>query len=159
MFDVPAGRVGLLVGHDVMFPEPARALGVKGADLICVPAALKYPGVAGLGSTDVPFPDPVIRGADELHWHLLRSRSEENNAFVAFANRCGGDYMGRSGVFDKQGDGSPRREAVASEDRPETVALTVSTAQTPGLNRPVSPGRVKDMVRMRQSHWYAPLVH
>ena len=158
VFDVLAGRVGLLVGHDAMFPEPARALGVKGADLICVPAALKYPRVAGLGATDVPFPDPVIRGADEVHWHLLRSRSEENNAFVAFANRCGGDYMGRSGVFDKQGDGSPRREAVASEDRPEAVALTVSTAQTPGLDRPTSPGRVKDMVRMRQSHWYAPLV-
>ena len=38
VFDIPAGRVGLLVGHDAMFPEAARAFGVKGADLICVPA-------------------------------------------------------------------------------------------------------------------------
>ena len=158
VFDIPAGRVGLLVGHDAMFPEAARAFGVKGADLICVPGALKYPRVASLGPTDVPFADPVIREADDVHWHLLRSRSEENNAFVAFANRCGGDYIGRSGVFDKQGDGGLRREAVASEDRPEVVTLTVSTIQTPDVDRPTSSGRVKDMVRMRQTYWYTPIV-
>ena len=93
-----------------------------------------------------------------MHWHLLRSRSEENNAFVAFANRCGGDYIGRSGVFDKQGDDGLRREAVASEDRPEVVTLTVSTIQTPDIDRPTSSGRVKDMVRMRQTYWYTPIV-
>ena len=158
VFDIPAGRVGLLVGHDAMFPEAARAFGVKGADLICVPGALKYPRVASLGPTDVPFADPIIRAADDVHWHLLRSRSEENNAFVAFANRCGGDYIGRSGVFDKQGDGGLRREAVASEDRPEVVTLTVSTIQTPDVDRPTSSGRVKDMVRMRQTYWYTPIV-
>ena len=158
VFDIPAGRVGLLVGHDAMFPEAARAFGVKGADLICVPGALKYPRVASLGPTDVPFADPVLREADDVHWHLLRSRSEENNAFVAFANRCGGDYIGRSGVFDKQGDGGLRREAVASEDRPEVVTLTVSTIQTPDVDRPTSSGRVKDMVRMRQTYWYTPIV-
>ena len=158
VFDIPAGRVGLMVGHDAMFPEAARAFGVKGADLICVPAALKYPRVTNLGATDVPFEEPILREADDVHWHLLRSRSEENNAFVAFANRCGGDYIGRSGVFDKQGDGGLRREAVASEDRPEVVTLTVSTIQTPGLDRPTHPGRVKDMVRMRQTYWYTPIV-
>ena len=158
VFDIPAGRVGLMVGHDAMFPEAARAFGVKGADLICVPAALKYPRVASLGATNVPFEEPILREADDVHWHLLRSRSEENNAFVAFANRCGGDYIGRSGVFDKQGDGGLRREAVASEDRPEVVTLTVSTIQTPGLDRPTHPGRVKDMVRMRQTYWYTPIV-
>ena len=158
VFDIPAGRVGLLVGHDAMFPEAARAFGVKGADLICVPAALKYPRVTSLGPTDVPFEEPILREADDVHWHLLRSRSEENNAMVAFANRCGRDYIGRSGVFDKQGDGSLRHEVVASEDRPEVVALTLSTAQTPGLDRPTSAGRVKDMVRMRQTYWYTPIV-
>ena len=158
VFDISVGRVGLMVGHDAMFPEAARAFGVKGADLICVPAALKYPRVTGLGPTAVPFEDPIIREADDVHWHLLRSRSEENNAFVAFANRCGGDYIGRSGVFDKQGDGGLRREAVASEDRPEIVSLAVSTTQPSGLDRPATPGRVKDMVRMRQTFWYSPLV-
>ena len=158
VFDIPSGRIGLMVGHDAMFPEAARAFGVKGADLICVPAALKYPRVTGLGPTEVPFEDPIIKDADDVHWHLLRSRSEENNALVAFANRCGGDYIGRSGVFDKQGDGGLRRDIVASEDRPEIVTLTLSTTQAPGIDRPTTPGRVKDMVRMRQTYWYTPIV-
>ena len=54
VFDIPAGRVGLMVGHDAMFPEAARAFGVKGADLICVPAALKYPGPRAWGPPMFP---------------------------------------------------------------------------------------------------------
>ncbi len=158
VFDIPAGRVGLMVGHDAMFPEAARAFGVKGADLVCVPGALRYPRIMPLGPTAVPFEDPIIKDADEVHWHLLRSRSEENHLFLAFANLCGDDYMGRSGIFDKQGDGSLRHEVVASEDKPEAVTLTLSTLQAPGLERPTTPGRLKDMVRMRQTYWYGPLV-
>ena len=136
VFDLPVGRVGMLLGHDAMFPEAARAYGVKGADLLCVPGALEFPRVTPLGATEVPLDPPEIREADDVHWHLLRSRSEENNLFVAFANRGGPGYMGRSGLFDKQGDGAPRREAVASESSPEIVALTLSTAQAPGTDRP-----------------------
>ena len=75
----PLVGLGLMVGHDAMFPEAARAFGVKGADLICVPAALKYPQVASLGSTDVPFEDPILREADDVHWHLapLPQRGEQ----------------------------------------------------------------------------------
>ena len=158
VFDIPVGRVGLMVGHDAMFPEAARAFGVKGADLVCVPGALRYPRPTPLGPTAVPFDDPIIKQADNVHWHLLRSRSEENHLFLAFANFCGKDYMGLSGIFDKQGDGSLRRESVASEDRPEAVALAVSTTQPPSLDRPTTPGRLKDMVRMRQTYWYGPIV-
>ena len=158
VFDIPAGRVGLMVGHDSMFPEAARAFGVKGADIVCVPGALRYPRVTPLGPTAVPFDDPIIKEADDVHWHLLRSRSEENHLFLAFANFCGADYMGRSGIFDKQGDGSLRREVVASENKAEALTLTLSTIQSPGLERPTTPGRLKDMVRMRQTYWYGPLV-
>ena len=158
VFDIPAGRVGLMVGHDSMFPEAARAFGVKGADIVCVPGALRYPRVTPLGPTAVPFDNPIIKEADDVHWHLLRSRSEENHLFLAFANFCGADYMGRSGIFDKQGDGSLRREVVASENKAEALTLTLSTIQSPGLERPTTPGRLKDMVRMRQIYWYGPLV-
>ena len=158
VFDIPAGRIGLMVGHDAMFPEAARAFGVKGADLVCVPGALRYPRSTPLGPTAVPFDDPIIKDADDVHWHLLRSRSEENHLFLAFANLCGGNYMGRSGIFDKQGDGSLRREVIASENRPEAVTLTISTVQISGPDRPTTPGRLKDMVRMRQTYWYGPIV-
>ncbi|MEE9248133.1 MAG: nitrilase-related carbon-nitrogen hydrolase [Dehalococcoidia bacterium] len=158
-FDIAVGRVGLLVGHDAMFPEPARALAVKGADLICVPGALKYPGVSALGPTLVPLAKSIVTGPDPVHWHILRSRSEENNTFVAFANQCGDGYFGRSGVFDKQGDGSIRHEVVASEADEEVVSLEVTTDQVEGVAHPTSSVRIKEMVRMRQTYWYSLLVH
>jgi predicted amidohydrolase len=37
-FDLPFGRVGLLAGYDLMFPESAESLAKRGADLLCVPA-------------------------------------------------------------------------------------------------------------------------
>ncbi len=38
VFDLPFGRVGLLAGYDLMFPESAESLAKRGADLLCVPA-------------------------------------------------------------------------------------------------------------------------
>jgi predicted amidohydrolase len=37
-FDLPFGRVGMLAGCDLMFPESADALAKLGTDLLCVPA-------------------------------------------------------------------------------------------------------------------------
>lgn len=39
VFDLPFGRVGLLAGDDLLFPESAESLAKRGADLICAPAA------------------------------------------------------------------------------------------------------------------------
>lgn len=37
-FDLPFGRVGMLAGYDLMFPESADSLAKLGTDLLCVPA-------------------------------------------------------------------------------------------------------------------------
>ena len=57
VFDTDFGRVGLLVCWDLQFPEPWRALGLQGAELILLP----------------------IWGGSET---LLRARAIENHAFV-----------------------------------------------------------------------------
>lgn len=36
-FDLPFARIGMLVGHDLMFPEAADSLAKLGADMLCVP--------------------------------------------------------------------------------------------------------------------------
>ncbi len=43
VFDLPFGRVGLLTGSDLMFPESAESLAKRGADLLCVPALWEDP--------------------------------------------------------------------------------------------------------------------
>jgi predicted amidohydrolase len=37
-FDLPFARIGMLIGHDLMFPEAADSLAKLGADILCVPA-------------------------------------------------------------------------------------------------------------------------
>ena len=37
-FDLPFARVGMLIGHDLMFPEAADSLAKLGSDMLCVPA-------------------------------------------------------------------------------------------------------------------------
>ena len=56
-FDTPVGRIGLLAGYDALFWESTRVLATLGADLICVPAALRW-----------PQPQPMGEGAEWVYW-------------------------------------------------------------------------------------------
>jgi predicted amidohydrolase len=77
-------RVGLLVCNDLEFPEAARALAARGADLIAVPTALM----------------------SESSWipeTLVPARAGENQIHVAYANHVGGGFAGRSVVAGPNG--------------------------------------------------------
>lgn len=68
--DLAGLRVGFMTCYDVRFPELARALAVRGADLIVIPAAW----AAGL--------------LKEEHWvTLVRARAIENTVWVAAAGQ------------------------------------------------------------------------
>jgi predicted amidohydrolase len=68
--DLCGVRVGIMTCYDVRFPELARALAVRGAELIVIPAAW----AAGLFK--------------EEHWvTLVRARAIENTVWVATADQ------------------------------------------------------------------------
>lgn len=81
------GRLGLIIGSDVLYPEPARALAVQGAELLIAPAAC--PG-------EVQY--RKVREA-------FRARVQENQLFGAMSflvgpNNLGAkQYVGRSAVL------------------------------------------------------------
>jgi predicted amidohydrolase len=105
--EVAGLAVGLMTCYDLRFPELARALVDRGAQLLVVPAAW----VAGERKVD--------------HWRtLVRARAIENTVFVAAAGQPGPRYSGHSMLVDPLGD-------VLAEAGDETTTLRVTL--DPGL--------------------------
>ncbi|MBF8658766.1 nitrilase family protein [Pseudomonas putida] len=83
VFDTSIGRIGLLIGGDIWFPEVPRLLAAQGADLIC-----------SLNNW-VWTPPPLFDQADRcMANYLTMTAAHVNNIFIAAANRIG-DERGR----------------------------------------------------------------
>jgi len=83
------GLLGLMICYDLRFPELSRALTLKGAKLIIVPAQW-----------------PQLRIS---RWDILaRARAIENQIFIIGANRCGKEistqFNGHSIIVDPSGE-------------------------------------------------------
>ena len=146
-FDIPPGRVGMLIGYDALFPEAARSLALDAADIIACPSLLSWPSVLPYGETAVPMPHFVDAGPTEEHYHLWRERERENNAHVLFANGAA-PWMGWSGCFAAVLEDEPRRESIVRGAGEGTATLEIATD---GVTRS------KDLVRMRIPIWYDAL--
>ena len=90
VWDLGEARVGLMVCFDWFYPESARALALKGADILCHPSNLVLPHC----------PDAMV------------TRCLENRLFGVTANRIGSEerggkkrltYIGSSEIVDPQG--------------------------------------------------------
>lgn len=95
--------LGLMTCYDLRFPELARALVDRGADVLVVPAAW----VAGDRKVD--------------HWRtLVRARAIENTVYVVAAGQPGPRYSGHSLVVDPLGD-----VLVEAGDGPEVLTAVL----------------------------------
>ncbi len=112
VFRIGETRVGVMVCHDVVFPESARALVLDGAELLIVPSLIVSAGL-----------DP---------WHVyLKARALENRVPVIATNAYHPpQFLGRSAVVSLEYDWKERvmrlRESVARGARTvlvETVAI------------------------------------
>ena len=93
VFDTPLGRIGLLICYDAWFPEAARTLAMKGAQIICIPS----------NAPDDWIPEHHRRGdLTMLNVHCIAG-ANANRLFVAAANRVGDGYLGRSCAVDVKG--------------------------------------------------------
>jgi len=94
VFDLPFGRVGMMICYDGWFPEVPRTLKLKGADLILDPTCwVLVPGV-------VTPENPV-----SAYLHMAAAHS--NNMFIVCADQCGVErgctFLGRSAICGPAG--------------------------------------------------------
>ncbi|MBI2368846.1 MAG: acyltransferase [Deltaproteobacteria bacterium] len=89
VFQTSFGRIGMYICYDRHFPEGARILGLRGAQIVLIPVASSR---------------PVAREAYEIE---LRALAIANQYFVCAVNRVGREddslYFGNSLVVDPQG--------------------------------------------------------
>lgn len=160
VFDTALGRIGLLSGHDALFPESARILALMGCDIIACSAALSAGFTAAHAGSSVTQNFPIPTGADPLHWHLFRTRAGENNLYLVFANALDGidGAGGFSGIFGPETFTFPRQERLLWQETLVTTQIvdTRSLADSP---YPTNVVRRKDLVAMRQPHHYKPLLY
>lgn len=97
VFDLPFGRVGVLVCYDLRFVEAARILALEGADVLAVPTTW----------TDLHKPDPWNEQGWCMANYLAVGHAYTNRCYVACANRIGTEkgvrYLGCSLVVDPYG--------------------------------------------------------
>jgi predicted amidohydrolase len=121
VFDTPLGRIGMLICYDLRFPEAARALALRGADLIALP-------------TNWPT------GADSAPEFTVRSRAFENRVFFAACNRVGEErgarFIGRSCIVAPSGkhlaDAAPDGEQIIYADVDLSAARNKRLVVAPG---------------------------
>jgi predicted amidohydrolase len=90
VFDTPLGRLGLLVCADNSFPEAARVLALRGAEILVVPYNVRrMPNL-------------------ELYVAMTATRAYENQVFVVACNRVGQDgdaiFQGRTAIAAPSGE-------------------------------------------------------
>ena len=130
VFNIGIAKVGVMVCFDWFFPESARTLALKGADIIAHPSNLVMPYA--------PRAMPI--------------RALENRVYTITANRIGEErglrFIGKSTIA------SPKAEVLAmgSEDREEVAVVEVdlSLARDKRLND------INDVFADRRPEFYTP---
>ena len=138
VWPTPFGKVGVLICYDLGFPEAARVLKLKGAQLICVPT--NWPEAASISCDYSPF-----------------VRAHENHVHVATANRSGEEsgfrFPGRSRIVDCTGG-----LRSAAGDGKALLVADLDLAESDRSRHVIVPGRYEvDRIAHRRPELYGPV--
>ncbi len=133
VWDIGMARIGVLICFDWFFPEAARSLALKGADIMCHPSNLVLPYC----------PDAMV------------TRCLENRVFAITANRVGREQRGEKMALDFIGmseivapDGRILYRSSKQDQDLQVCEITVADA----LDKRINP--YNDLLKDRQPYWY-----
>jgi predicted amidohydrolase len=135
VFNTRRGRAGVLIGRDALYPELARLLAAKGADLLIGISA--SPGAAQAS---------VIRSA-------LALRAEENQVFAAGSFLLGPNHLGRESREEFFGQ-SALLAPISLTPRGDGILVQVGTDRTEGLIAAMLP--MDELYSLRQTSRFRP---
>lgn len=135
--DLPLGRVGVMICYDQSFPESARVLNLKGAQLIIL-------------ITNWP--------EGSFAPQMVATRAFENNVFYAAVNRVGDErgfrFAGKSAVVAPNGDILQRAKPQSEQVLRQKLDLSLADLK----KRVVVPGEYEtDLVGHRRPEFYSQL--
>jgi predicted amidohydrolase len=141
VFSTSHGRVGMLICYDLRFPETARSIALRGAQVI-------------LNPTNLP------RGGEAYASFLNQARACENRIFLISVNRVGVErdvrFIGRSQIVDSFG----RILAEGSDRDEEFLRAEITPRQADLKHVVVRPGEYEfDTFGDRRPELYEPIIH
>jgi len=133
VWDIGLAKIGLLICFDWFYPEAARTLALKGADILCHPSNLVLPHC----------PDAMV------------TRCLENHVFSITANRVGREQRGEKSALSFIGLSeivAPNGQILhrASRNEPELFTYEIDVAQA--RDKRINP--YNDLLKDRKPEWY-----
>jgi N-carbamoylputrescine amidase len=107
IFELGGVRVGVLICYDLRFPEAARILALRGADVVAVPTAWVggFDRSGGPGGSAVPPVGPVGGSIGQVDGVVVQGNLDQ--IYIACADQVGVEgpieFLGRSVVVDPYG--------------------------------------------------------
>lgn len=110
VFSLPEGKIGLMITYDMEFPEAARILSLKGAQLLLI-----------LAANMVPY--------QHFQDTFIKARALENHVYTALANMVGLDneniFFGESQIVHPNG-----REIYKGKNNEEIPVISLNLSKT-----------------------------
>ncbi len=133
VWDIGLAKLGLLVCFDWFYPEAARTLAIKGADILCHPSNLVLPYC----------PDAMV------------TRCLENHVFAITANRVGREQRGNKSALAFIGLSeivAPNGQILHRASHNESELFTYEIDVTQARDKRINP--YNDLLKDRRPEWY-----